>query len=63
MGINTGNGTRIGIVGGRSQVYNPKTDCYVKRDKETGQFIGCRKEEPFKAIRKEKQSEEKKAKK
>ena len=37
MGKNTGNGTRIGIVKGRTQVYNPKTDCYVKRDKETGQ--------------------------
>jgi len=55
MGRNTGNESRIGIIGDRSQVYNPKTCCYVKRDKTTGQFIQVKKDgEPFKAIRKEK---------
>jgi len=55
MGRNTGNESRIGIVGDRSQVFNPKTGCYVKRDKTTGQFIQVKEDgEPFKAIRKEK---------
>ncbi len=54
MAKNTNEGSRIGIIKNRTQVYNPKTDCYVKRDKETGQFIGVKKSEPFKAIRKEK---------
>jgi len=55
MGKNTGNGTRLGVVKERTQCYNPKTECYVKRDTETGRFIGVKKDgEPFKAIRKEK---------
>jgi hypothetical protein len=54
MAKNTGEGTRLGVVKERSQCYNPKTECYVKRDKETGRFIGVKKDgEPFKAIRKE----------
>lgn len=53
MGKNTGNGTRIGIIGGRTQVYNEHNDCYVKRDSETGRFIGCKKSTPFKDIKRE----------
>lgn len=53
MARNTGNGTRIGIIGGRTQCYNEHTDCYIKRDTQTGQFIGVKKSEPFKDIRRE----------
>ena len=59
MGKNTGNGTRIGIIGGRTQVYNDKTDCYVKRDTETGRFIGVKKATPFKDIKRENLEKEK----
>jgi hypothetical protein len=53
MAKNTGNGTRIGIIGGRTQVYNEQNNCYVKRDSETGRFIGCKKDTPFKDIKRE----------
>jgi hypothetical protein len=59
MGKNTGNGTRIGIIGGRTQVYNDKTDCYIKRDTETGRFIGVKKATPFKDIKRENLEKEK----
>lgn len=52
MAINTGNGSRQGIIGKRTQSYNPKTDKYVKRDTNTGRFLSC-KDTPFKNIRKE----------
>ena len=32
-------GGREGTVDHRSQTYNPKTNLYIKRDTETGQFI------------------------
>lgn len=35
----SGDGHRNGAVKGRSQVYNPKTGLYVKRDSETGRFM------------------------
>ena len=34
-----GDGHRNGAVRKRSQVYNPKTEQWVKRDKDTGRFI------------------------
>ncbi|RHX83388.1 hypothetical protein DLM78_22075 [Leptospira stimsonii] len=50
-----GDGHRNGMVKGRSQVKNPLTGNYVKRDTETGQFIDQKADgEPFKGVRKEK---------
>lgn len=57
MATNTpsGDGHRNGAVRERSQVYNPKNDCYVKRDTVTGRFMGVKSDgEPFKGVRKEK---------
>lgn len=39
MAKNTGESYRQGHVKNRSQVYNPKTDSWVKKDTETGKFI------------------------
>jgi hypothetical protein len=49
-------GSRKGAVKERSQVQNPKTGLWTKRDAETGQFIGVKtsNEKPFKGVRKEK---------
>jgi hypothetical protein len=41
MAKNTNNNTRIGAVKERSQVFNPKTEQYVKRDTTTGKFIAA----------------------
>lgn len=51
-----GDNARIGAVKNRSQVYNPKTDKWVKRDSETGRFMDVKtsSNEPFKGVRKEK---------
>lgn len=35
----SGDNRRIGAVKNRTQVFNPKTNLYVKRDKGTGQFM------------------------
>ena len=49
-----GDGHRNGAVRERSQVYNSKTDRYVKRDKETGQFMDVKFDnKPFKGVTKE----------
>ncbi len=54
MAKNTGNGHRNGAVTDRSQVYNPKTDQWVKRDTNTGEFIDVKQDgEPFKGVAKE----------
>jgi hypothetical protein len=55
MAKNTGRGFRLGSVRGRSQVLNPLTRTWVKRDDSTGRFVdnktsGGR----FKGIRREK---------
>lgn len=51
----SGDGHRNGAVRGRSQVLNPKTGTYVKRDTGNGRFIdGKSDSEPFKGVRKEK---------
>lgn len=42
MGINTGAGYRIGSVKNRDQVYNPRTQLYVKRDTVTGKFMAVK---------------------
>jgi hypothetical protein len=53
MAKNTGNDSRQGAVKDRSQTFNPKTNCFVKRDTSTGKFLSCKKDEPFKGITKE----------
>ena len=55
MARNTGAGTRKGAVTGRSQVYNPTTGNYVKRDTTTGRFLDVKSDgTPFKGVRREK---------
>ena len=58
MAKNTAENTRKGAVKKRSQVLNPKTKLYIKRDKTTGQFISA-KATPYKGVRKEKPKENK----
>jgi hypothetical protein len=54
MAKNTGDDYRRGEVRDRSQVYNPKTDTWTKRDAETGKFMEGKEDgEPFKGVRKE----------
>ena len=51
----TGDGHRRGAVRDRSQVYNPTTDHWTKRDTGTGKFIDQKQNgNPFKGVRKEK---------
>jgi hypothetical protein len=52
---NTGDGYRKGAVRDRSQVYNPKTDAWVKRG-DDGHFMDMKTSDnkPFKGVRKEK---------
>lgn len=51
----SGDGHRNGAVKKRSQVYNPVTNLWVKRDKDTGQFMDNKMDgQPFKGVRKEK---------
>lgn len=52
MAKNNGNGTRTGVIKGRTQYKNEKTGVYMKRN-EKGQFISGKKT-PYKAVRKEK---------
>lgn len=55
MATNTGKGFRRGAVNDRSQVLNPKTDQYVKRDTDTGKFMDVKQDgKPFKGVKKEK---------
>ena len=51
MGKNTGTGHRLGPIVNRTQIYNPKTGQYIKRD-ENGKFLAT-KDTPFKGVRKE----------
>lgn len=51
----TGDGHRNGAVKERSQVLNPKTEQWVKRDTNTGQFIDVNQNgQPHKGVRREK---------
>ncbi|ARF09654.1 hypothetical protein Indivirus_2_33 [Indivirus ILV1] len=52
MAKNTGSGGRTGVIANRSQTYNPKTGLYVKRDTETGKFMGT-KDTAFKNVRRD----------
>jgi len=59
MAVNkpTGDGSRIGAVKERSQVLNPKTNQYVKRDTNTGRFMDVKTTGgKFKGVRTEKKS-------
>ncbi|MEO8534105.1 MAG: hypothetical protein ABI441_10150 [Flavobacterium sp.] len=49
-------GSRKGAVKDRSQIQNPKTGLWTKRDTETGKFMDVKTSspEPFKGIKKEK---------
>jgi hypothetical protein len=50
-----GDGHRNGAVRGRSQVQNPATGQWTKRDTQTGRFMDGKKDgTPFKGVRKEK---------
>jgi len=50
-----GDNRRKGAVTKRSQVLNPKTERYVKRDTETGKFLNVKSDgKKFKGVRKEK---------
>jgi hypothetical protein len=54
MAKNTGKDFRRGAVDDRSQVLNPKTDQFVKRDTNTGQFMDVKQDgKPFKGVTKE----------
>lgn len=57
MAVNkpVGDGARKGAVRQRSQVLNPKTDQWVKRDTQTGRFLDVNQNgKPHKGVRKEK---------
>lgn len=50
-----GDGHRIGAVRDRSQTYNPRTEHWVKRDRDNGRFIDQKADpKPFKGVTKEK---------
>ncbi len=54
MAKNTGNNHRNGSVKDRTQVQNPKTSNWVKRDTDTGQFIEQKSDgKPFKGVAQE----------
>lgn len=54
MAKNTGEGFRKGEVRRRSQLPNPLTDGFTKRDTDTGRFLeGKEGPKPFKGVRKE----------
>lgn len=54
MAKNTGEGHRRGEVRDRSQVRNPKTDTWTKRDSTTGRFMdGKEGGKPFKGVQRE----------
>lgn len=55
MARNTGRGTRIGSVAGRSQVKNSRTGLWTKRSSSSGKFVAAKRSGgAFKGVRKEK---------
>ena len=51
----TGDNARRGAVRDRSQVFNPKTDTWVKRNTDNRRFMdGKADDRPFKGVRREK---------
>jgi hypothetical protein len=54
MAKNTGKGYRKGSVNARTQVQNPKTGDWVKRDARVGEFRDIKEDsKPFKGVAKE----------
>ncbi len=54
MAKNTGEDFRRGSVNDRTQVYNPTTERWVKRDAETGKFMDQKADgQPYKGVAKE----------
>lgn len=54
MAKNTHDGYRRRAVDNRSQVFNPVTNQWVKRDTNTGRFMDVKQDgKPFKGVRKE----------
>jgi hypothetical protein len=54
MAKNTGKDYRVGAVKDRTQVYNPKTGDWTKRDTDTGRFVDQKADsKPFKGVTKE----------
>lgn len=54
MAKNTGSGSRVGAVRGRSQVKNPSNGLWTKRSAATGQFVAVKKSgDAFKGVRRE----------
>jgi hypothetical protein len=50
-----GDYARVGAVRGRSQVFNPQTEVWTKRDATNGRFMDQKADgDPFKGVRKEK---------
>ena len=50
-----GDDARKGAVKDRTQIYNPKTEQWVKRDSDTGRFMDVKQDwKPFKGVTKEK---------
>jgi hypothetical protein len=54
MATNTGQSSRNGAVKVRSQVFNPSTGNFVKRDSATGRFLDVKSDgKPFKGVKRE----------
>ena len=50
-----GDNARVGAVRDRSQVFNPQTQVWTKRDASSGRFMDQKADsDPFKGVRKEK---------
>lgn len=56
MAGNTNQGHRKGAVKDRSQIYNPKTEQFIKRDTTTGKFISTSSNK-YKGVKTEKTKE------
>ena len=55
MATKRDDGKLQGQIRERSQVKNPQTGLYTKRDTDTGKFVGTKKDgKPFNSVRKEK---------
>lgn len=54
MATNKGNISRKGAIKSRSQIFNPSTGNFIKRDSRTGKFLEVKSDgKPFKGVRKE----------
>ncbi len=54
MAKNIGKGYRRGAIDNRTQVFNPVTKQWVKRNSHTGRFLNVKQDgKPFKGVRKE----------